>query len=382
MSERSTNDSETPLRPRTRQRIYKPPPALAVPNIEEDAAERKRVLNVLAQRRYRQRKREARLAASAGASGSAASLDQQHSHSANATPERVEGVSDFQTRPASTVSGSLSPDLSAAPLPEDQLQQDLLDPKAVQEWLSTDLQGGSMLYPLAGDGQFPAVYLDDTDTAFNLGLSMDTSASLNISGAIEGSSSESDLVESSLSTGSESCSFPDSYLLPMSELTLLRAFLRIATRLNAAQSVWDLTANSPFNLGTGPPAEQLPPTWQPTASQVLVPHHPVLDLLPWPGARDRMISVMSLPDDVRPPAARGPLSLVSFIYDMEDGAEGVRIWGGDPYDEKSWEVGQVVFERWWFVFDRDVIERSNYWRSLRGAPPLRMAEPRVSEIQG
>ena len=38
--------------PRTRQRVYKTPPALAVPDINEDAAERKRVLNVLAQRRY------------------------------------------------------------------------------------------------------------------------------------------------------------------------------------------------------------------------------------------------------------------------------------------------------------------------------------------
>jgi len=39
-------------RPRTRQRIHKPPPVIAVPDIDEDAAERKRVLNVLAQRRY------------------------------------------------------------------------------------------------------------------------------------------------------------------------------------------------------------------------------------------------------------------------------------------------------------------------------------------
>ena len=38
--------------PRTRQRVYKAPPPLAVPDINEDAAERKRVLNVLAQRRY------------------------------------------------------------------------------------------------------------------------------------------------------------------------------------------------------------------------------------------------------------------------------------------------------------------------------------------
>lgn len=38
--------------PRTRQRVHRTPPALAVPDINEDAAERKRVLNVLAQRRY------------------------------------------------------------------------------------------------------------------------------------------------------------------------------------------------------------------------------------------------------------------------------------------------------------------------------------------
>lgn len=40
------------VKPKTRQRIYKAPPTIEVPNIDEDAAERKRALNVLAQRRY------------------------------------------------------------------------------------------------------------------------------------------------------------------------------------------------------------------------------------------------------------------------------------------------------------------------------------------
>lgn len=43
----------TANRPRTRQRAYKKPPVLDVPDIDQDATERKRVLNVLAQRRYR-----------------------------------------------------------------------------------------------------------------------------------------------------------------------------------------------------------------------------------------------------------------------------------------------------------------------------------------
>ena len=42
-----------PIVPRTRQRKVKAPPELEVPDIQENAAERKRVLNILAQRRYR-----------------------------------------------------------------------------------------------------------------------------------------------------------------------------------------------------------------------------------------------------------------------------------------------------------------------------------------
>ena len=167
-------------------------------------------------------------------------------------------------------------------------------------------------------------------------------------------------------------SFPDSYLLAVPPLTLLRAVLRIAARLNAASSVWSMTSTSPFNLGLGPPSTELPPTWQPTPNQILVPHHPVVDLLPWPAVRDRIIDVMSLGHDGPNGGSAGSLGLVDFIYDMEDGAEGLRIWGADPFDEANWEVGQVVFERWWFVFDRRVVERSNYWRRQRGAAPLRI----------
>lgn len=48
----TASSTATHNRPRTRQRVHKDPPSLQVPDIEEDASERKRVLNVLAQRRY------------------------------------------------------------------------------------------------------------------------------------------------------------------------------------------------------------------------------------------------------------------------------------------------------------------------------------------
>lgn len=94
-----------------------------------------------------------------------------------------------------------------------------------------------------------------------------------------------------------------------------------------------------------------------------------------------MIGVMSLPSDDAYGASGADggstgSRLVDFIYDMEDGAEGVRIWGSDPYDEANWEVGQVVFDRWWFAFDRRVVERSNCWRMQRGAAPLRLLRDR------
>lgn len=46
------SSNATYIRPRTRQRKHKAPPPLDIPHIDQDAAERKRVLNVLAQRRY------------------------------------------------------------------------------------------------------------------------------------------------------------------------------------------------------------------------------------------------------------------------------------------------------------------------------------------
>lgn len=263
-------------------------------------------------------------------------------------------------------------DLSPPRLNSDSLGLEFVDP----QWTTASFDELSMPLSLAGDGQFSSILFGDIDFAFD-SPSDDTSSRGIDSGTGAHSQDTTSSADASCTSSSPeghqgSESFPDSYLLPVNELKLMRAALRVADRLNA-QSLWDLTASSPFNLGTNPPADQLPLAWQPTTSQLLVPHHPVIDLLPWPSCRDRILDVLSLPDDARPPTARGALALVNFIYDLEDSAEGIRIWGSDPYDEKGWEVGQVVFERWWFIFDRDVVERSNHWRRLRGAPVLRIS---------
>ena len=192
------------------------------------------------------------------------------------------------------------------------------------------------------------------------------------------------LLESTSSTGDRDFPFSDSYLLPVGEHTLLRAFLRVATRIGCAPNVWDLTASSPFyspNTGSVSPSA-LPKHWQPTTSQLVLPHHPVLDLIPWPSVRERVINVLNLPDAARPRNATGPLAFIHFVYDMEDDREGMRVWGSDPCDPTTWEVGQALFERWWFVFDRDTIAQSNRWRQLRGAPKLSLKGPQIGAESG
>jgi hypothetical protein len=170
--------------------------------------------------------------------------------------------------------------------------------------------------------------------------------------------------------------FPDSYLLPVPELKVLQAFMRLSKSLHCKSSFWDLTAVSSFNDESIQfNSKVLSSSFAPTRAQKTIPHHPIIDFLPWPAVRDRLIGVFSLPDDMRPPHASGPMALVQLAYDMEDSAEGIRIWGDSPCQMSHWEIGQVFFQRWWFVFDRQVIEQSNRWRLLRGAPELRIACP-------
>ncbi|KAM7203322.1 protein of unknown function (DUF3425) domain containing protein [Rhypophila sp. PSN 637] len=390
-----TPQMSTENRPRTRQRKSKPSPALEIPDIEENAAERKRLLNVLAQRRYRQRKRQLRQGTTSTSSSDNLS---RHAHS-TASPSEPNSANDGTTSAISTdiiMDDTTTMDgRQFVHLGSDNGNMDSLF-RAVES-LPIDM-ANFMADPL---GSHSAHEINNDllaafdppnslfDTLYN--TSPSTTPSLT-------QSPNSEPTSNSLISACES--FPDSYLLPMPELILLRALLRIAVRLNA-HAVWDMAANSAFN---GSPdiswTCDLPAAWKPTPLQITTPHHPLIDLLPWPSVRDKMLRMLTLPsssstscraaellggDEVehqslaeeglpKPAVLQdcedGVPPLVGFIYDMEDGAEGIRIWGDDPYKGDNWEVGQVVFQRWWFLFDRPVVERSNYLRRLRGADVL------------
>ncbi|POR39337.1 Uncharacterized protein TPAR_00461 [Tolypocladium paradoxum] len=366
-SSSSSSAVQSGAKPRTRQRVYKAPPTLDVPDIEQDAAERKRVLNVLAQRRYREKKRQRRLKTGQQSIASAQKGAEGPQSAAEEEPGDVVeiGASGFSPQNGPCAGSIAGVDLGLGawdPLSDPTLCSMILESGPLSDSL-TDVASGGGESLVQSHFNASSGMSDMLPSVFSSPSSLDTMSS----------SSTSDM------------SFPDSYLLPVHELTLLRAMLRIAQRIGCREQLWSLDAVSPFNKGVATPDDQLPVPWRPTPSQVLVPHHPLLDFLPWPGVRDRIIGILSLPDEARPPNATGPLALVNFAYDFEDNAEGVRIYGGDPYDPACWEVGQVFFERWWFIFDRDIIDNSNRWRRLRGAPPLAIKgsderEARVSEI--
>ncbi|KAF9888136.1 hypothetical protein FE257_009272 [Aspergillus nanangensis] len=374
---------------------------LAVPDITDDPAERKRVLNVLAQRRYRERKKEHLRSLqdqvkskdddtasypSNTQGGDAAALSHRESEVNNSQDdyEDVVPVSLAEAEFIPTMSGLWSPHQSLLFLSPSPPPQELLDPLASTENLDhiLCLSPPSLLLepfgPLQEDHErHTPMPTRQSENAYSL-------------------SDQLQMHQSSTFT------FPDDHLIEIPTLSLLKASMIVARRLNIADLLWDFSAVSPFFLGgaqidgqlsLSPPSLMfsssasspiegrqekdpmdvgtLPDHIRPTVSQRLIPHHPVLDVFPWPGTRDKLIHVFSLPVDLRPRSAQDPMGLFRLVYDIEDvGGEGVRIQGQDPFDKDSWEIGQLVFERWWWAFETDIVDQSNRARTKRGEKGL------------
>ena len=171
-------------------------------------------------------------------------------------------------------------------------------------------------------------------------------------------------------------SFADDRWMQVTELDLLRAAYTNATRIKSADRLWDLSAASVF---TTQPAsgwiEELPDNLRPTSTQLSQPHHPSIDVLPWPSVRDKLIKMWNMPEDFWPrhPVDQERLTLIRFVFDMENG--GVRIWGAEADAHEGWEVDQSLVDVWWWALDQSVITNSNRRRMDRGLPRLQLKSP-------
>ena len=167
-------------------------------------------------------------------------------------------------------------------------------------------------------------------------------------------------------------------------LNTIRAFSSIAFALNIMMVVGD-----PNYLHVLPPtpASNLPWNLQPTPAQLTIPHHPILDALPWPSVREKLICILTLPSMFRPaiaqddePGGTGQAKAVQRLaHDLDDSQQGIRVHGNavgwdnsNELVEDAWEMGECFYRNWWFCVDPNAVVTTNRRRWERGARPLKL----------
>ncbi|KAF7717419.1 Uncharacterized protein PECH_006430 [Penicillium ucsense] len=119
---------------------------------------------------------------------------------------------------------------------------------------------------------------------------------------------------------------------------------------------------------------KLPPALRPTAIQRRVPHHPWLDLLPFPRMRDTLILAQDFIDDEQlchDMSGRGSTVVQQSGRDAGIGETGILVWQ-EPWNPAGWEVTRSFVQRWgWVLRDcPELLLSTNAWRRYRGERPL------------
>lgn len=182
----------------------------------------------------------------------------------------------------------------------------------------------------------------------------------------------------------EHCYTPDIHLntIQLTTMSFVAACFANAAMLGLSpEALWSRTSQSPFYqaqvtsdsfgpANTGQFAH-LKPLLQPSSTQLTHPHHPYLDILPFPAFRNRVIQLLM----VQPP----PFDSEKLCQDLK--SDGLICWGstkrdgrdivgsGAPWDLRSWEIKPWFLKKWWFLFDGpdgQLYEHSRWWSELRG----------------
>ncbi|KAL2438854.1 hypothetical protein ABEF95_014495 [Exophiala dermatitidis] len=166
--------------------------------------------------------------------------------------------------------------------------------------------------------------------------------------------------------------------------TIFNAFLTIAVRLGFnlrdlvdAKNCLSTATNSPFYRPTSPQddpqallaAAQLPfapSNLQPTLPQILIPHHPFLDLIPFPAIRASAITLAAAM-----PNAFSMTELKKDVYihgALVCWVGGRGIGSGQPWDPRSWEAAPWFLHKWRLLLGGETGEMwktSTWWRESR-----------------
>lgn len=118
---------------------------------------------------------------------------------------------------------------------------------------------------------------------------------------------------------------------------------------------------------------ELPVSLLPSMLQKTIPHHPWVDILPFPQMRDNILLLKSREDigtnTLEFDQDELCLSMIGMCPQQPEG--GLVLWG-EPWDPSSWELTAEFVHHWgWLLKDcQDLMRSTNYWRKKRGERPL------------
>ncbi|KAG0650758.1 hypothetical protein D0Z07_2195 [Hyphodiscus hymeniophilus] len=168
----------------------------------------------------------------------------------------------------------------------------------------------------------------------------------------------------------EHYTLPADHLLTLVRYNLYRAVAANSWSLGIDPRLMHSDIPSPFESNDSTISRlclSLPPSLHPTVLQRTVPHHPYIDLFPFPAMRDFLIHMGDDIDDD---------SLCADVAgDAPDSGSsehtGIIVWG-EPWDPFGWEVTESLWIKRsnFFKGVPGILHATNHWRQLRGEPPL------------
>ncbi|KAK9241846.1 hypothetical protein V1506DRAFT_556354 [Lipomyces tetrasporus] len=125
-------------------------------------------------------------------------------------------------------------------------------------------------------------------------------------------------------------------------------------------------AVSPFStMNPGRLDPSVPQSLRPTVLQLIIPHHPWLDMFPIPTRRDNLVRAGDLFDD-----EQLCIDIMKYCGASPE-RTGLIVWG-DPWDPYGWEVTEAFVKNWGWVIKgcHEIFKSTNYWRAQRVEEPL------------
>lgn len=113
------------------------------------------------------------------------------------------------------------------------------------------------------------------------------------------------------------------------------------------------------------PEDNIPSNLRPTDLQRSTPHHPWLDIFPFPRLRDNLIQVGDNLDDDE------LCHDLTAFWDTRTSNARLLVWGV-PSCPENWEVTEEFAMKWGFFLRGcpDILKSTNKWRIQRGEKPL------------